>query len=138
MGLLPIDVAILKLLPAEGTMLAEYIPLGTTSSAIKKRLDNVLTAPQVSGRLMALSQMEYVVSVPTMPASKGNGWQRTEKAEKLLGRVEQSGDVFQTIRETNDAHFAKLFENGAAREPEIAPESLNWGRAEVHEPREEA
>jgi len=135
-GLIPIDVAILKLLPAEGTMLAEYIPLGTSAGAVKKRLDNVLTGPQVGGRLMAMSLMGYVIDVPMMPVSRGKGWQRTQKAVDLIALAEELGDVFKAVEQANHEHFAKIVSDyEAASSPEgngEIPDDVaeNWTRRE--------
>jgi hypothetical protein len=125
-GLIPIDVAILGHLPAEGTMLAEFIPLGTTAGAVKKRLDNVITSNQVGGRLMAMSFLEYVVNVPMMPVSRGLGWQRTQKADELLERAKET-DPFKAVEEANDVYFQQ-FDDGTpppkrGRPPKVQEET---------------
>ena len=107
-GLIPIDVRILQEMTAEGTELAEFIPLGPSVKALGKRIDGI-TSTQISGRVRTLEREGLCVPIPLLPASAGRGWQRTPKGDRLLAEVARIGamralqDFNATINDEKDS-----------------------------------
>ena len=116
-GLLPIDYAILKALPKEGTELTEYVPLGTSVRALKKRIEGV-SSDQLSARLRLLKTHGFTVPVRIMPVSLGFGWQHTEKAIALFETADRLGVLAAIDAVNQEIEAAK--ENGST--PETEPE----------------
>lgn len=82
-----IDIPILKLLPAEGTMIGQFHPLAKTVRAILEDLggkDTGLTVDQLNGRLQSMRALGQVVSVNLIPRSTGVGWQITPAGREYL------------------------------------------------------
>ena len=85
--LTPLDEAILKQLPEEGSMLG-YHHLATQTAQIVSALNESLpkgvppiTSAGVNGRLRSLKHRGLVADVPVMPSNNGVGWQRTKEAK---------------------------------------------------------
>lgn len=100
-GLIPIDYRILKEMTAEGTELAEFIPLGPSVKALAKRIDGI-TSNQIGGRVRVLEGLGYCVPIPLLPASQGRGWQRTSKGDVFLQAVQDLG-IMQALDSANSA-----------------------------------
>lgn len=146
-GLIPIDTRILEEMTKEGTELAEFIPLGPSVKALAKRIDGI-TGSQIAGRIRVLEALGYCVPIPLLPASQGRGWQRTAKGDTLLENAREKG-VMVAVQEANetvneekgdsarprDTLVTRHYEPGqhSVKVPEIEPEELDWGNAEVFE-----
>jgi hypothetical protein len=81
--ILPVDYAILELLPDEGTMLGMYTPLAKRVKAILPKLDG-MTSAQANGRLTSLHRLGLVTPVIVQPVNSGLGWQRTPAGRRLI------------------------------------------------------
>ncbi len=80
--LLPLDYAILALLPAQGEMF-NHAHLGMTIKAVGRRLGDV-TPAQLNGRIRTLKLLGLVVDVTVQPVSDGKGWQITPAGRAAL------------------------------------------------------
>jgi hypothetical protein len=86
---MPLDVAILKMLPVEGSTLG-YSHLGIQVTDLTKQLNkNVpvehrVTADRVSGRTKTLELLGLVTRVTVQPAQKGKGLQITPRGQEAL------------------------------------------------------
>ena len=89
-GHLPIDLALLELLPDEGKMVG-LKAIAPQVSTIKDREGfEEVTPGQISGRLKAMEFNGLVAGTPVFPVHRGLGWQRTVKGRELL---EKQGKV---------------------------------------------
>lgn len=89
-AILPIDLAILEILPDEGQMIGfKHIALQVSSIKERPEFDEV-SGNQIGGRLRSMSFQGLTCTQVTLPIQRGLGWQRTAKGKKLLaekGRV---------------------------------------------------
>jgi len=86
MALLPIDFALLDLLPDEGQMIG-YKPIALQVGSIKKRPEfDEFSGNQLAGRLKSMSFQGLTVTQITLPIQRGLGWQRTAKGKEILQR----------------------------------------------------
>ena len=88
--IIPLDLAILAVLPDEGTRLG-FTELGKQVKSITADLNGKLpsgapkvTSASINGRIRMLKQMGCSVSLTVQPVSNGLGWQRTAKGKALL------------------------------------------------------
>lgn len=85
-ALLPVDFALLALLPDEGQMIG-YKPIALQVSSIKDREEfKEFSGNQLSGRLKSMSFQGLTVTQVTLPIQRGLGWQRTAKGRELLAK----------------------------------------------------
>jgi hypothetical protein len=88
--LLPVDYALLELLPDEGQMIG-YKPIALQVGSIKNRPGfEEITGNQIAGRLKSMNFQGLTVTQFTLPTQGGMGWQRTAKGKEALrqnGRV---------------------------------------------------
>ena len=89
-SLLPVDYALLAILPDEGQMLG-YKPIALQVGSIKNREEfEGFSGNQIAGRLKSMSFQGLTVTQVTLPLQGGLGWQRTSKGRQMLeknGRV---------------------------------------------------
>ena len=81
----PLDVAILRLLPEEGSKLG-YHHIAATAKALKSVLfarDPTVTSAAINGRLRTLKAVGLVMSVRVLPAGGGAGWQVTQRGRDV-------------------------------------------------------
>ena len=89
-SVLPVDYALLQLLPDEGQMIG-YKPIALKVASIKEHPGfEEFSGNQIAGRLKALSFLGYTVTQVTLPLQGGLGWQRTAAGRALL---EKNGKV---------------------------------------------
>lgn len=82
--LLPIDFALLELLPDEGQMIG-YKPIALQVASIKERDEfKEFSGNQISGRLKSMSFQGLTTTQVTLPIQRGLGWQRTAKGKAAL------------------------------------------------------
>ncbi len=83
----PLDYAILALLPEEGSMLGKYHQMGRTAKDMVESLDDeYVTSSTVNSRLRVLRMNKLAVHVPGS-ANTGGGrkvWQRTPLGKALV------------------------------------------------------
>lgn len=85
-AILPIDLALLELLPDEGQMIG-YKPIALQVRSIARRPGfEEISGNQLAGRLKSLEKQGYVCTQITLPTQGGLGWQRTSKGKELLAR----------------------------------------------------
>lgn len=88
--LLPIDYALLELLPDEGQMIG-YKPIALQVKSITHRPGfEEISGNQIAGRLKSMFYQGLTVTQVTLPTQGGMGWQRTAKGKEALrenGRV---------------------------------------------------
>lgn len=83
---LPIDIALLELLPDEGQMLG-YKPIALQVRSILRRPEfEGVSGTQIAGRLKSLQFQGYTCTQVTLPTQGGLGWQRTAKGRELLNK----------------------------------------------------
>jgi hypothetical protein len=93
-ALLPVDLAILELLPDEGLMIG-YKPLALQVRHIKDQPGfEEFTPGEITGRLKAMSLEGLIVSQIVVPLQKGLGYQRTRKGREAL---ESTGKVVVSV-----------------------------------------
>lgn len=86
MTLLPVDFAILEILPDEGQMIG-YKPIALKVRSIAERPGfEDFTGNAIGGRLKSMEFQGLVVTQVTLPLGGGLGWQRTAKGRQLLER----------------------------------------------------
>lgn len=84
--LLPIDFALLELLPDEGQMIG-YKPIALQVASIKDREEfREFSGNQLSGRLKSMSFQGLTTTQVTLPIQRGLGWQRTAKGKEVLAK----------------------------------------------------
>lgn len=131
-GLIPIDYRILKEMTAEGTELAEFIPLGPSVKAIGKRIDGI-TNGQVGGRIRVLESLGFCVAIPLLPASAGRGWQRTSKGDEFLQAVQEDG-IMEALGKINaTVNDEPKSENSGGNRPVVMPSEQKALDLEVEE-----
>lgn len=87
-----LDLAILDVLPDEGSRLGKYLVDARDSKRIKKALEDPYLTPNIIGRrLTDLQGLGLVVQATTRAAHGGRLWQRTEKAKGVLDEVSSDG-----------------------------------------------
>lgn len=86
---MPLDVAILKMLPEHGSKVGKYLWDAKRANTITKELDSEgLTVDMISGRLRLMRGYALCTEVPLLGGtSKGKGWQRTEAGATMAKRV---------------------------------------------------
>lgn len=83
-ALLPLDYALLEILPDEGQMMG-YSPIALSIGSLKERPEfEQYSGNQLGGRLKSMSFQGLTVSQVILPIQRGLGWQRTAKARELL------------------------------------------------------
>jgi hypothetical protein len=76
---LPLDIAILSLLPVEGTKKGQYLwDAPRVGELVKKLGGGGLTSNNVGGRIRLLRAHGLVVEKPVLGSNRGLGWQRTD------------------------------------------------------------
>jgi hypothetical protein len=84
--LLPVDFALLELLPDEGQMIG-YKPIALQVASIKDRPEfEGFSGNQISGRLKSMSYQGLTCTQVTLPIQRGLGWQRTAKGKEALAK----------------------------------------------------
>lgn len=84
--LLPVDFALLEMLPDEGQMIG-YKPIALQVASIKDRPGfEEFSGGQIAGRLKSLEFQGFVVTQVTLPLGQGLGWQRTSKGKEILAK----------------------------------------------------
>lgn len=78
MELLPLDRAVLALLPDEGMVMAHH-NIGKTVRSLVETLGDGVTPPQVNARLRSMKRHGLVIDVTVMPVGDGRGWQITKE-----------------------------------------------------------
>lgn len=82
--LLPVDYALLEILPDEGQMLG-LKPIALQVTSIKNRPEfDGFSGNQISGRLKSMQFQGLVATQITLPLQGGLGWQRTAKGRAEL------------------------------------------------------
>lgn len=82
--LMPIEAALLEILPLEGEMLG-FTPMALqVRSILRKPGFEHSTAGDVAGRLKSLAQKGLVTGVVVQPVGRGLGWQATKKGKALV------------------------------------------------------
>lgn len=85
-ALLPVDFALLEMLPDEGQMLG-YKPIALQVTSIKERPGfEEFSGGQIAGRLKSLEFQGLAVTQVTLPLGRGLGWQRTAKGREMLAK----------------------------------------------------
>lgn len=85
-SLMPVDFALLEILPDEGTMMG-FNPIALHVGSISKRPEfEGISGNQIAGRLKSMSFQGLTVSQIVFPVQRGLGWQRTAKGRELLKR----------------------------------------------------
>lgn len=85
-AILPIDLALLELLPDEGQMIG-YKPIALQVKSIQKRPGfEEISGNQIAGRLKSMQFQGYTCTQITLPTQSGLGWQRTAKGRELLAK----------------------------------------------------
>lgn len=83
-----LDLAILDVLPDEGSRLGKYLIDARDSTRIKKALEDPYLTPNIIGRRLTDLHGLGLVVQPTSRGSKGGRlWQRTEKAKSVLANL---------------------------------------------------
>lgn len=83
-ALVPVDYAILEILPDEGQMLG-LKPIALQVTSIKNRPEfDGFTGNQLAGRLKSMQFQGLVTTQVTLPLQGGLGWQRTAKGRAEL------------------------------------------------------
>lgn len=93
---LPLDIAILRTLPEEGSRIGKYLWDGKRVSSILKELNSEgLTSDNISGRLRLMFAHKLVSKVQMLGNTRGHGskvgWQRTPDGEKMSRRKINGG-----------------------------------------------
>lgn len=84
--LLPVDYALLEILPDEGQMIG-YKPIALQVASIKGRPGfEEFTGNQIAGRLKSMQFQGLTVTQVTLPLQGGLGWQRTSAGRQTLER----------------------------------------------------
>jgi hypothetical protein len=86
---LPLDIAILKVLPEEGAKKGKYLWLAKGTKDILKELgaEGGLTSDMISGRLRLMRAHGHTVDVTLIGrGSSHRGWQRTETGKTMADR----------------------------------------------------
>lgn len=82
--LMPIEYALLEMLPLEGEMLG-FSPIALqVRSILRKPGFEHSTAGDVAGRLKSLEFRGLAVGIPVQPVGRGLGWQATKAGKALL------------------------------------------------------
>lgn len=85
-ALLPVDFALLEVLPDEGTMLGyKHIALQVADISTRPEFEE-FSGNQIAGRLKSMSYQGLTCTQLTLPIQRGLGWQRTAKGKELLAR----------------------------------------------------
>lgn len=88
--LIPVDFALLDLLPDEGQMIG-FKPIALQVRSIQERPEfSEFSGAQISGRLKSMSFQGLTVTQVVLPIQRGLGWQRTAKGKEALqknGRI---------------------------------------------------
>jgi hypothetical protein len=84
---MPIDIAILKTLPDEGSMKGQYLWDAREAKTLAVELGEGITSYMVMGRLTLMRGHKLVIDVP-MVGRRSLGWQRTAEALRLLSSKE--------------------------------------------------
>lgn len=83
-AILPIDLALLELLPDEGQMIG-YKPIALQVKSIQRRPGfEDISGNQIAGRLKSMQFQGLTCTQITLPTQNGLGWQRTAKGRELL------------------------------------------------------
>ena len=91
--LMPIEYALLELLPTEGEMMG-FTPIAPqVRSILRKEGFEHSTAGDVTGRLKSLEQKGLVVSMPVQPVGRGLGWQATKRGKAIVTNRKESTTV---------------------------------------------
>lgn len=86
MELLPIDLALLDILPDEGQTIG-FQPIAISVRSIGERPEfKGINPEQISGRLRAMKKHGYTASAAILPVHRGAGWQRTSKGRKAASK----------------------------------------------------
>ena len=84
MAILPLDLALLEILPDEGQMLG-FLPIALQVVSIKRRPEfEGISGNQLAGRLKSMQFQGYTTTQITLPTQGGLGWQRTKAGKELL------------------------------------------------------
>ena len=84
--ILPVDLAILEILPDEGQMIG-YKPIALQVKSIQGRPGfQEFSGNQIAGRLKSMQHQGYTCTQVTLPTQMGLGWQRTAKGKELLAK----------------------------------------------------
>jgi hypothetical protein len=82
--LMPIEYALLDLLPLEGEMMG-FTPIALqVRSILRKEGFEQVNAGDVAGRLKSLELKGFTVSFPVQPVGRGLGWQATKKGKEVV------------------------------------------------------
>lgn len=82
--LMPIDYALLELLPAEGETIG-FTPIALqVRSILRKKEFEQTTAGEMTGRLKSMGHHGLVVGILVQPVGRGLGWQVTAKGKEVL------------------------------------------------------
>lgn len=96
----PVDLALLRTLPEEGSSLGFHVIAKTNAHLLKEMNDLQpngapdLTHDYVASRLRSMHVAGLVTKVPVAGVGSGNGWQRTLKGE--LRYAEETGETLPT------------------------------------------
>jgi hypothetical protein len=94
-----VDLALLKMLPKEGSKIGRYKDKALPARELHRRLgDPDITPSQVSGRISSLRQLGLITDVRIFPTSVGRGWQITKEGEGVLKR---HGDKLADVESSN-------------------------------------
>lgn len=86
--LMPIEYALLDLLPLEGEMIG-FTPIALqVRSILRKPGFEHSTAGDVAGRLKSIELKGLVISFPVQPVGRGLGWQVTSRGKEVAKREE--------------------------------------------------
>lgn len=85
-SLLPIDLALLEILPDEGQMMG-FNPIALQVKTILERPEfKHEKGGQISGRLRSMAHFGLTVNQVVLPVQRGLGWQRTAAGKAALER----------------------------------------------------
>ena len=88
--LMPIEYALLEILPLEGEMMG-FTPIALQVRSILRKEGFQGSKPgDLAGRLKSLEQKGLVVSFPVQPVGRGLGWQATAKGKEVVANRKES------------------------------------------------
>lgn len=84
--LMPVEYALLDLLPLEGEMIG-FTPIALqVRSILRKEGFEGIKAGDVAGRLKSLEMRGLVTGFPVQPVGRGLGWQATKKGKDVVAK----------------------------------------------------